>query len=253
METGYPEPYIDLAQILLYVFWGFFFYLIYWLNKEGKREGFPLEDDVGSGSTNGFVGLPKAKTFLLPDGRTFDAPRLTEEPPLNATRQYPYAGSAYVPHGDGMGQGVGPGAWANRADVPDQMFDGTPRLQPLRILTDFHVVDRDPNPIGKSVVGADGESGGMITDVWADRAEHLLRYYEFEKTDGGKALLPVNFTQIKKKDGPVIVNSIMGRHFADVPATKSPDEVTLLEEDQISGFYGGGYLYADPKRQEPVV
>ena len=226
METGYPEPYIDLAQILLYVFWGFFFYLIYWLNKEGKREGFPLEDDVGSGSTNGFVGLPKVKTFLLPDGRTFDAPRLTEEPPLNATRQYPYAGSAYVPHGDGMGQGVGPGAWANRADVPDQMFDGTPRLQPLRILTDFHVVDRDPNP---------------------------LRYYEFEKKDGGKALLPVNFTQIKKKDGPVIVNSIMGRHFADVPATKSPDEVTLLEEDQISGFYGGGYLYADPKRQEPVV
>jgi photosynthetic reaction center H subunit len=29
--------------------------------------------------------------------------------------------------------------------------------------------------------------------------------------------------------------------------------VTLLEEDKISGYYGGGTLYADPSRSEPIL
>jgi photosynthetic reaction center H subunit len=45
----------------------------------------------------------------------------------------------------------------------------------------------------------------------------------------------------------------MARHFAQVPATRKPDEVTFLEEDRISAFYGGGTLYAEPKRSEPLL
>jgi len=38
-----------------------------------------------------------------------------------------------------------------------------------------------------------------------------------------------------------------------VPVTKSPDQVTKLEEDKISGYYGAGTLYAVPSRQEPIL
>jgi len=29
--------------------------------------------------------------------------------------------------------------------------------------------------------------------------------------------------------------------------------VTLLEEDKIAGYFGGGRLYATPDRQEPLL
>jgi photosynthetic reaction center H subunit len=38
-----------------------------------------------------------------------------------------------------------------------------------------------------------------------------------------------------------------------VPALSHPDQVTKLEEDKISAYYGGGTLYADAKRSEPLI
>jgi photosynthetic reaction center H subunit len=69
--------------------------------------------------------------------------------------------------------------------------------------------------------------------------------------NGRKVLLPVPFARIKK-DG-ITVNSIYAAQFQQVPGTQSPDQVTSLEEDKISSYYGGGTLYADPKRAEPLV
>jgi photosynthetic reaction center H subunit len=264
METGAITQYIDVAQIVLYVFWIFFFTLIFWLHRESKREGYPLEPDVGGGRMKqGFPAVPPQKTFAMAGGVTLSPEARKDEPPLAAHRTAVSAGSPYEPEGDGMGAGVGPGAWAMRADVPDAMFDGTPRLRPLRILTDYHVEARDPDPRGREVVGCDGVSGGRIVDVWADRAESFLRYYEFEREDGSHGLVPVTFTQLpmtnpmlapaKRDPGPVRVNSIKGEHFANVPGTASPDVVTLLEEEKIQAYYGGGYLYADPARQEPLL
>jgi photosynthetic reaction center H subunit len=37
---------IDVAQVVLYVFWVFFFSLIFWLRREDRREGYPLESGV---------------------------------------------------------------------------------------------------------------------------------------------------------------------------------------------------------------
>ncbi|MBC7718062.1 MAG: photosynthetic reaction center subunit H, partial [Pseudorhodobacter sp.] len=40
MQTiGYITGYLDLPQVLLYLFWAFFFGLIYYLVLEGHREG----------------------------------------------------------------------------------------------------------------------------------------------------------------------------------------------------------------------
>jgi len=66
---------IDVAQVLLYAFWLFFFGLIFWLRREDRREGYPLETDnprkIGA---HGPVLVPPAKTFVRPDGQTYDAP-----------------------------------------------------------------------------------------------------------------------------------------------------------------------------------
>ena len=47
------------------------------------------------------------------------------------------------------------------------------------------------------------------------------------------------------------VKSILASQFADVPGIKNPDQITLLEEDKICAYYGGGTLYATPARAEP--
>jgi photosynthetic reaction center H subunit len=47
----------------------------------------------------------------------------------------------------------------------------------------------------------------------------------------------------------VRINSLSSDLFAGVPTTKSKTEVTLLEEDKISGYYAGGTMYAAHKHQ----
>jgi photosynthetic reaction center H subunit len=51
----------------------------------------------------------------------------------------------------------------------------------------------------------------------------------------------------------VAVKSIFGKHFNDVPRHRNANQVTLLEEDKISAYYGGGTLYASAERQEPQL
>ena len=58
---------IDLASVLLYVFWAFFAGLIWYLHRENKREGYPLVSDRANSSLE-LVGFPApppttSKTF----------------------------------------------------------------------------------------------------------------------------------------------------------------------------------------------
>ena len=60
----------DLASLAIWLFWGFFALLVYYLQTENMREGYPLENEDGTPAPNqGPFGLPKAKTFRLPHGR----------------------------------------------------------------------------------------------------------------------------------------------------------------------------------------
>jgi photosynthetic reaction center H subunit len=51
----------------------------------------------------------------------------------------------------------------------------------------------------------------------------------------------------------VEVASVRSEHFASVPTLKSPDRITVLEEERICAFYAGGRRYAEPKRLGPVL
>jgi photosynthetic reaction center H subunit len=46
----------------------------------------------------------------------------------------------------------------------------------------------------------------------------------------------------------VRVNALTADLFDGIPATKSATEVTKLEEDKISGYVAGGYMYAKGRK-----
>jgi photosynthetic reaction center H subunit len=256
MQTvGTITGYIDLAQVILYMFWLFFAGLIYYLVREGHREGYPMESDsLGRAVIKGWP-VPEPKTYKLADGKSVTIPDLKKgEPPLIAVPTARSPGSPMEPTGNPMQDGVGPGAYALRADVPDMTHDGQPLLKPLRLLPAHGVASQDVDPRGLPVMGGDGKPGGVVRDMWLDSAEMMFRYLEIETSSKGGArriLLPIAFARIRRN--MVEVNSIYGHHFANVPAQRNPDVVTLLEEEKISAYYGGGTLYADPKRAEPIL
>ncbi len=65
-------------------------------------------------------------------------------------------------------------------------------------------------------------------------------------------LVPIFLATIND-DGDVRVISVTAEKLAAAPGIKSPEQVTLLEEDMIVGYFGGGHLHATPERSEPVV
>jgi photosynthetic reaction center H subunit len=260
MSTGAITGYIDVAQVVLYMFWVFFAGLVYYLHRENKREGYPLESDGRRGRVviQGFPDVPPPKTFRMRDGTTFQAPgpnSAFQPRPANATTTTNgYPGNPIVPTGNPMLAGVGPGAWAERADVPDTTLEDGLRIVPLRVATDHDVASADIDPRGLPIYGDDNIRGGTVVDLWVDRSEAIFRYLEVEvPIAGGSRRVLVPMTLVKVRDRFVDVASILGKHFADVPATKQPEQITRREEDIICAYYAAGTLYATPARQEPLV
>ncbi len=246
---------VDLVDVCLWAFTIFFFWLIYHLQREGMREGYPLEEDPsGRQEAAALFFVPPKKSFILPNGR--GTIELTygkgDTRDLALTRTAQWAGSPFIPSGDGMRDGVGPASYAMRDDVPDLNWDGQIRISPYRLHPGYTVSKKDIDPRGLKVVGLDRLVAGTVTDLWVDTAEAIIRYLEVELDgSGAHVLLPVPFCNISKARKRVEVDAVKAEHFAHVPRTKSPDQITRLEEDMISGYYGGGTLYATPKRQEP--
>lgn len=256
MHTGAITSYIDVAQLALYAFWIFFAGLIYYLRREDKREGYPLESDRSRRiKVQGFPAIPSPKTFALPHGGTYSAPSgKVDTREVRAKPVGGWPGAPLQPTGNPMLDGVGPAAYAERADVPDRTVEGEIKIVPLRLAEGFFLESRDPDPRGMTVIAGDGKAAGTVKDVWVDRSETIIRYLEVEVSGvSRRVLLPVNFTRIDGSRRRVNVRSIFAKHFADVPALANPDQVTFLEEDRITAYYGGGTLYAEPSRAEPIM
>lgn len=245
---------LDVAQVTLYAFWVFFAGLIFYLRREDKREGYPLESDrSGRVRVQGFPAMPRPKTFLLPHGGSYSAPSgRIDDREVRAAPIGSWLGAPQEPTGDPMSDGVGPAAYAARADVPELTIDGHPSIVPTRVASD-HIVDpTDGNPIGMKVFGADRMLAGTVRDVWVDRAEPQIRYLEVEIAGPRSVLLPMTLVRINRRR-QVYVKSILAAQFAGVPALRNPDQVTKLEEDRITAYYASGHLYATPSRLGPFL
>ena len=253
METGAITQYVDVAQLVLYVFWAFFAGLIYYLLRENHREGYPMDSGRENGPRiEGWPRAPEPKTYKMSDGRELQSPDLNRaDADFAAQPTHRWNGAPLEPVGNPLLAGVGSGAWSRRADVPDHLFDGSVKIVPLAIASDFAVHMRDIDPRGLKVLGADGEQAGTVTDLWIDQAEMMFRYLEVKLSGGRSVLLPMNFAYVDAD--AVRVKAILAEQFADVPALRTPGQITLLEEEKIMAYYGAGSLYATPQRQEPLI
>ena len=247
----------DLASAAIWGFWLFFALLIFYLQTENMREGYPLEDEDGNLSPNqGPFPLPKDKTFRMPFGHpdlTVPSGQRPDRKDLALERTGASGGSPFVPTGDPMVDGVGPASWAPRRDTPELDAHGKPKIRPLSSLTDFRIsAGRDPR--GKPVQAGDGEVIGRVVDMWVDVPEQMVRYLVIDLNPEGSGetrLVPIHMARIWRDR--VKVRSLYSQHFAGVPQPKAKDEITLLEEEKIMAWYAGGTLYAHPSRAEPVL
>ena len=248
---------IDLVEILFTLFWVFFIALVYYLLKESKREGYPLVSDrSGSITVQGFPSIPSAKTYKMDDGRTIQKPgKEAPETHFSGEPAAAYPGAPLNPTGDPMLSGIGPGAYAGgRSSVIEKTLEGTPRIVPLRKSPSSYVDPADTDPRGMTVVAADGESVGTVSDLWIDLAEPQIYYLEVGGGEYGQStLVPFGFADMDSRAGVIRVKAIYSKHWANVPKTASPDQITPLEEDKISGYFGGGLLFADEQRAEPLI
>ena len=174
-------------------------------------------------------------------------------------------GAPLEPIGNPLSAGIGPGSWAERSDRPDLTIKGHARIVPMRVATDFFVAHEDPDPRGFDVLGMDGAVGGKVVELWVDRSEPCLRYLEVEVLGGGTRLFPIPFVRIPRPKGWIPIMSTMpdrthvqihvlkAADFPGIPQTKSPDNVTLLEEDKISAYFGAGSMYNSDLRFGPLV
>jgi photosynthetic reaction center H subunit len=177
---------------------------------------------------------------------------------LNAVPADHYNGSPIVPTGNPMIDGIGPASWANRADTPDMTVHGAPKIVPMRLDPTFFVAKGDPDPRGMPVVATDKVVAGTVVELWVDRAEPQIRYYQVKLTNSEQhVMLPAGFVQWPNLglwgNDKLLVKAITAAQFANVPAIKRDDQITLLEEDKIMGYFAGGHLYATAERSEPLI
>ena len=145
METGAITQYVDVAQLVLYVFWAFFAGLIYYLLRENHREGYPMDSGRENGpKMDGWPPIPTPKVYKLPNGEEVMSPDFNrQDGQYQGKPPHPWNGAPLEPVGDPLLAGLGPGAWANRADVPEMTLEGEVKIVPLRVATDHGIASKD--------------------------------------------------------------------------------------------------------------
>jgi photosynthetic reaction center H subunit len=247
---------LDLTALILSAFVLFFIGLIVYLQRESRREGYPLEDEATGrvDTPGGVLSMGSPKTFKMPFGRPDitvpNGPRDTLDRPWKRTFRSP--GAPYYPTGNPLVDGIGPAAWADRAKHTDLDGEGRNRIVPIGAAHGVSVDTRDSDPRGMSVIAADGVVAGTVSDLWVDRAENQIRYLEVD-TGRGKVLAPMAMSKVKGRTGQVEIDAINAADFAAAPVPGTAGQITFYEEERIVAYFGGGYLYANRGRQEPLI
>ncbi len=241
----------DLASLAIWGFWLFFAYLIYYLQTENMREGYPLEDEDGEVAPNqGPFPVPAEKTFKLRDGKgELTVPSEENEAAHRRSdvaleRTATANGFPLAPTGNPLADGVGPASWVPRRDEPELDGHGHPKITPMAGHADFHVsAGRDPR--GLPVLSRDDEVVGHVKEMWIDASEHMVRYIEYDlepEWGEGSRLVPITLTRIK--DRWVMIKTLNAKDFAGVPKIAGSGQITKLEEEKVSAYYAGGTLYS---------
>lgn len=241
----------DLASVAIWGFWLFFAGLVYYLQTENMREGYPLETEDGETAGNqGPFAVPSPKTFKLPGGAgEVTVPSAENEAAhrrenLAMERTASSEGFPHMPTGDPMADGVGPASWVPRKDVPEMDAHGHAKITPMAGHEDFFI-SAGIDPRGMPVLSKDDLVVGHISDMWIDAAEQEVRYLEIalEAEHGsGSRLVPFPLSKVTSRW--IKVSSLHSSRFNGVPQVRTAGVVTKLEEEKISAWYAGGTLYS---------
>ncbi|QYU68269.1 photosynthetic reaction center subunit H [Leptolyngbya sp. 15MV] len=238
MTDGNLVGTIDVAELAFYAFVLFFICLVFWLRREDRREGYPLEDELTGAieSTGGAMHTASTKSFALPfDRGTVTAPTKGREPVnIAARRRENFGGAPYDPPGNPLTDGFGPAAFAERARWPDQDAHGLPRIVPIGAADGIVVAPASTDPRGLPVYGADGLKAGTVADLWVDRAEHMIRYLEID-TGAGRALAPMAMALVRRDH--VSIDAINAADFAGAPVPATPGQITRYEEERVVAYH----------------
>lgn len=246
----------DVAELVFYAFVLFFLGLMFYLRREDRREGYPLEDEVTGrvDTPGGVLSAASPKSFHMPFGRGIvtTPTKGREKVDVAGARTFRSPGAPYYPTGNPLVDGIGPAAWADRAKHTDLDGEGRNRIVPIGAVDHIAVHARDHDPRGMTVIGADGAVAGTVSDIWVDRAEHVIRYLEVD-TGSKKVLAPMAMSKVKGRAKQVIIDAINAVDFATAPVPGTEGQITFYEEERIVAYFGGGYLYANSARQEPLI
>ena len=241
---------LDGAILCVAAFVLFFAGLVYHLRREDKREGYPLEMERPDGSIyheGGIPPVPEPKVFYRPHDRGIAlAPRTEEPEPVRPGVRPPPIGYPLDPGPDPLMEGVGAASWTRiREEKPDLDVEGSPKLIPLNDNPEYYIPAGDPDPRGWDLYSADNRKVGKVHDLWFNRAEFFLRYYEVT-VDGeeGRRLIPAFFAEALPQDEIVRVTSLVEKDVRRVPLRADGDCITMREEDRLNGFFAGGLVYS---------
>ena len=135
---GESPSYIDVAQVTLYVFWIFFAGLIFYLRREDKREGYPLDSDAVR--RRAVAGLPAHARRRRPSAaRRATSRRCRDHEDDRRDRRLPadraVAGRAAGADRQSDARRRRAGSWADREDVPElDLARASPPIVPLRVV-----------------------------------------------------------------------------------------------------------------------
>ncbi len=130
--------------------------------------------------------------------------------------------------------------------MPELTGEGDPKIQPMSGHEHFFV-SAGAIPRGMPVVCNDDNVVGYVADLWIDVPEQLIRYLEIEleaNAGGGRCLAPIQLVRVRPRY--VDIRTLDTARMAQVPKTASMGQITLLEEEKLVAFYGGGELYCRP-------
>jgi photosynthetic reaction center H subunit len=82
--------------------------------------------------------------------------------------------------------------------------------------------------------------------------EMAFCFLEVEVPGGARnVLIPMMFVRIGRDS--VKVEAVLGEQIAQAPVTQHPEQVTMFEDEKISGFFAAGTLYATSDRADPLA
>ena len=108
----------------------------------------------------------------------------------------------------------------NARTCPSRPSTARDLIVPLRVAIELRGRSRRrPDPLRHAVVGADGQTGGVVSDLWVDRAESHdpLLSKSSARRRRKRVLLPMPFANVDSRTGAIKVQAILGGQFADVP------------------------------------